>query len=128
LHVGFLDHRGERLLGHPARLQEAGEVAAAAQLGDAQLDRAGPRLPVAIAIAVAVVRPLGAALAVRGAGEATDLELHQPLRGEADHLAQEIGVRALLQQRAKAHHLIGHRRVLGSRCRFSDQNPTEDPR
>jgi hypothetical protein len=27
--------------GHPARFQEAGEVAALAQLGDAQLDRAG---------------------------------------------------------------------------------------
>jgi hypothetical protein len=27
LDVGFLDHRGQRLLGHPARLQEGREVA-----------------------------------------------------------------------------------------------------
>ena len=46
LDVGFLDHRGQRLLGHPPRLQEAGKVAALPQLGDAQLDRAGARLPV----------------------------------------------------------------------------------
>ena len=64
LDVGFLDHRGQRLLGHPARLQEAREVAALAQLRDAQLDRAGPRLPVAVAVAVALDQPLGALLAI----------------------------------------------------------------
>src|ERR1700694_280714 len=35
LDVGFLDHRGERLLRHPAWLQEAWEVAALAQFWDA---------------------------------------------------------------------------------------------
>jgi hypothetical protein len=34
LDVGFLDHRGQGLLGHPSRLEEAREVAALAQLGD----------------------------------------------------------------------------------------------
>jgi hypothetical protein len=52
--VGLLDHRGERLLGHPAGLQEAWEIAALAQLRDAQLDRAGARLPVTVAVAVAL--------------------------------------------------------------------------
>lgn len=64
LHIGFLDHGGERLLGHPARLEEAREVAALPELGDPQLDRAGARLPVAVAVAVG--DPLGAALAVGG--------------------------------------------------------------
>ena len=45
LDVGLLDHRGQRLLGHPARLEEAGEVAALAQLRDTQLNRAGAGLP-----------------------------------------------------------------------------------
>jgi hypothetical protein len=36
-----------------------------------------------------------------GAGQALDLQLHQPLRGKADHLAQQIRVGALLQKRAK---------------------------
>ena len=127
LDVGLLDHRGQRLLGHPARLQEAREVAALAQLRDAQLDRAGARLPDPVAIAVALVDPLGAALAMGGAGQPLDLQLHQALGGEADHLAQQIGVGALLQQRAKVHHLVGHRWVLGS-VDGSRPNPTEDSR
>ena len=69
LHVGFLDHRRQRLLGHPPRLQEAREVAALPELGDAQLDRPGPGLPVAIAIAVAMVGSALAALAVAGAAQ-----------------------------------------------------------
>ena len=64
LDVGFLDDGGERLLGHAARLQEAGEVGALPELGDAQLDGAGARLPVAIPVAVALCQPLRALLAI----------------------------------------------------------------
>jgi hypothetical protein len=63
---------------------------------------------------------------MRGAGQALDLERHQPLGGKADQLAQQFGVRTLLQQRAPAHHLIGHRRVLGS-VEWLQPNPTGDP-
>jgi hypothetical protein len=38
VHVGLLHDGGQRLLGHAARLQEAGEIAPVAQLGNAQLD------------------------------------------------------------------------------------------
>ena len=75
----------------------------------------GPGLPIAVAVAVAVIDPIGAAFAMAGAGQALDFQLHQPLRGKADHLAQQIGVGTLLQKRTKAHHVVGHRRVLGSR-------------
>jgi hypothetical protein len=34
LDIGLLDHGGERLLGHPARLQKAGEIRALAQFRD----------------------------------------------------------------------------------------------
>jgi hypothetical protein len=115
LHVSLLDDGGERLLGHAPRLQKAREVAALAELWDAQLDRAGARLPHPVAVAVAVIEPVGLTHAMRGAGQSLDLKLHQPLRGKADHLAQQIGVRALLQKRAEVHHIVGHRRVLGSR-------------
>ena len=57
---------------------------------------------------------LGIPGAVRRAGQALNIELHQALRGKADHLAQQIGVGALLQKRAEVHHVVGHRRVLGS--------------
>jgi hypothetical protein len=46
----------------------------------------------------------------------TYLQLHQPLGGEADHLAQQLSVRALFQERAKVHHLVGHRWFLESGC------------
>jgi hypothetical protein len=52
---------------------------------------------------------------VWSASEALDLQLHQPLRSEADHLAQEVGVGGLLQQVTQVHGFIGHRWVLGWR-------------
>src|SRR5207237_8704596 len=64
LHVGLLDHCGQSLLGHPARLQESRKIAPLAQLRYAQLDRACAGLPVAIAVSIAVVDPLGAAFAM----------------------------------------------------------------
>ena len=75
----------------------------------------------------AVIQPLGAALAMGGAGQRFHLQLHQPLRRKTNHLAQQLGVRALLQKRAKAHHLVGHRRFLGS-VEWLQPNPTDDPR
>jgi hypothetical protein len=87
LDVGFLDHGGQRLLGQAARFEEAREVAAAPELRDAQLDRARAGLPIAVAVAVALVAPLGAALAVSGAAQGFGLQLHHALGGEADHLA-----------------------------------------
>jgi hypothetical protein len=113
LDIGFLHHGGERLLGHPAWLQETRKIAALAQLGDAQLDRAGPRLPVALAVAVALGEPLGGLLAIARAGQSRDLQLHQALGRKADHLAQQIGIGALLYDGAKVHHLVGHRWFLG---------------
>src|SRR5262249_19671018 len=123
LHIGFLHHRGQGLFGHPARLQEGRKIAALAQLGDAQLDRAGTRLPVAVAIAVALGATLSALLTITGAGEAFDFQLHQALRRKADHLAQEIGVGGLLDQGTKVHLLVGHRWLLESGWR-SQPDPT----
>ena len=121
MHVGLLHHCRQRLLGQPARFQEAREVAAFAQLGDAQLHRAGARLPRPVAVAVALRDPLRTALAMGRAGQPLDLQLHQALGGEADHLAQQVGVGTLFQKGTKVHHLIGHRWILGSVAWFSDQ-------
>jgi len=112
LDIGFLDRRRQRFLRHPPRLEKAGDVAALPQLRDAQLDRAGARLPDPIAIAVAVVHPVGMAFAMRRAGHALNIQLHQALRRKSDHLAQQLGIGALLQKLLKVHHLLGHRRVL----------------
>jgi len=109
LDVRLLDDGGQRLLGHPAGLQEAREVAAAAQLGDAQFDRPGPGLPITIAIAITLCQTGGALLAVRRACQRADLELHQPLGGKSDHIAQYIRVRGLLHEHTQVHHLVSHR-------------------
>ena len=124
--VGLLDDRGQRLLGQPPRLEKAGKIAALAQLRDAQLDRSGPRLPSPLAIAVALREPIRAPLAIGRAGQRPDLQLHQPFGGEADHLAQNIGVGGLLHQRAKVHHLVGHRWI-SSGAFVMQPDPTGEP-
>jgi hypothetical protein len=62
-----------------------------------------------VAVAVALGQTLGILLAVGRSGLAFDFQLHQPLGGKADHLAQQVGVWGLLHERAKVHHLVGHR-------------------
>jgi hypothetical protein len=70
-------------------------------------------LPVEVAVDVALDEPAGRTLALSRPGPGADLELHQPFGGEADHLAQPVRVRGLLHKGAKAHHLVGHRGLLG---------------
>jgi hypothetical protein len=44
-----------------------------------------------------------------GAGQAADLQRHQTLGREADHLAQELGIGGLFQKPAQGHRIVGHR-------------------
>src|SRR6202035_3084851 len=44
-----------------------------------------------------------------GAAQSFALQLHQALRGKADHLAQECRIGALLQKRTKGDLIVGHR-------------------
>ena len=128
MHIGFLDYRRQRLLGHPPRLQEAREVTALPQLRDPQLDGSGPGLPIAIAVAVALVGSGLAAFAVPGATQRLGLQCHQSLRGKADHLAQQTGVRGLLQERLKSDLVVGHRGGLQGQSCVSQHNPTQEHR
>src|SRR5690606_1644854 len=109
LDIGLLDHGRQRLLGHAAWLQKAGEVASLPELGNAQLDRARPRLPVTVPVAITLGRPKRVLLAIGGSGRRSHLHLHQPLRGKADHLAQKISIRRLLHEGSQVHHVVGHR-------------------
>src|SRR2546429_458249 len=113
MHVGFLHDSAERLLGETSRFQKKREVASFPKLRNTQLHRAGSRLPKPIAVAIALVDPIGTALARCSASQALNLQRHQALSGEADHLAQQIGVGTLFQKRAKRHHVVGHRGLLG---------------
>ncbi len=99
LHVGLLDDGDQGPLGGPPRLQELREVAAAPELGDAQVDAAGARVPAALAVAVAAVLPSGGSLfIVRDATARLGVDLHELLGHEVDHLAQDVDIGALFGQ------------------------------
>jgi hypothetical protein len=109
LHVAGHHHAGQRPLGPSAWLQDRWEEAASAQLGNLQLDRADPGVPLSGPIAVAVRHPpLGRPLAALGADLRGDLDFHQRLGERADPFAQEVHVRAvgLAQQLVQLH--LGH--------------------
>src|ERR1700730_8502850 len=112
VHIGLLHDRRQRFLGQPARLQKTREIAAFAQFGAAPPSRH-----------VSPTSGRGSRCAERCPRETLDLQLHEALGGEADHLAQEIGVSALFQKRAKVHHLVGHRWLLESGW-LSQPDPT----
>jgi hypothetical protein len=59
-----LNDCGQSLLRQAVRYEEGGEVAALSELGDAQLDGAGPGVPVTVAIAIALGEALGTLLAI----------------------------------------------------------------
>ncbi len=119
--VGLLDDGRQRFLRHAPRLEEAGEVAAPAQLRDAQLHRSRACLPDPVAVAVTLDQPVRALLAPVGAGQAAHLQFHQPLGGKADHLPKHVSIGGLLDQAAQGHRLVGHR---GSPVQVGVSNPT----
>lgn len=75
--LGFLDHRGERLLRHALRLKKAREVVALPEQGMRSSTAPARVPPVKLAIAVALRQTLRALLAKAGAGQAADLQFHQ---------------------------------------------------
>src|SRR6187200_2045961 len=92
-HIRLLDHRQQRLLRAPARLQKRREIAPLPDLRDLQLDFARPGVPAPGPIAVAMRCPVrGSALAALSADQLGDLELHHLRRAGLDRLADHVGV------------------------------------
>ena len=127
MYIGLLDHRGERLLGHPPWFQKAWEVAAVAELGDAQLNGAGAGLPVTLAIAVSLGEAIRTTSAMGGAGERLDFQFHQAMCGEADHLAHKSASPVFSSNPRR---FIVSSVIVGSLVGVdvSQPNPTEDSR
>ena len=136
--VGLLNHRHERLLGRPARLPEGGEIAPLAQLRDVQPDRARtfghsfepvavmPSLPLARPVAVALVLPVRRAFAVSRPAYGGHLDVHQPLRGILDQLAQKIvrcAYAAASAATVTSHHRSWRSRPEGRSCSRSSCSP-----
>ena len=127
VHVGLLDYGRERLLGGAPGLEEGGEVGALAELGDGQVDPAGPRLPAPLAVAIPVFEAVGAARAGRRTGLRLNLQLHHAIGRKGQQLAHEVRIRPLLDQLDQGHSLVGHRR-LRSGSSFATRTLTEDRR
>ncbi len=87
----------------PAAPQEPlGEVAALAELWQAQLDRAGAGVPVARAVAVAGARALGADLSISGSAEGLGLCGHRLQQMSLQQRAQGVGASLLALERSRA--------------------------
>jgi hypothetical protein len=74
-------------------------------------------------VTIALGEPVGRPLPESCTGPGADLHLNQPLGGEGDHVAQDVGVGGLLHKRAKVHHLVGHWGFLGC-VEIKQPNPT----
>ena len=114
-------HRAHRSLGAPAAFQQPlGEVGAGAQLGQRQLDRAHPGVPVPGTVAVAGVGPLGAAGAIGSATHRVRIRAHQRLHEHLQQRTQQIGLgtlQVLADHLGKVNTVVvgGHRADLLSR-------------
>ena len=84
-------------------------------------NRPGPGLPVAIPTAIALRQTGRILFAARRTGRGAHVQLHQAFSGKADHRAQQVSVRALLNKRPQVHHLVGHRWSLRFRVGVSNQ-------
>jgi hypothetical protein len=108
LHIRFLDHRRERLLGGSARLQERWEVATLTQLRDLHVHGAGADIPEPLAIAVAAILAFGAAFTVGGGADVLDVHVHHALHDVLDHFSQKIGIRPHFQELGQCNARLGH--------------------
>ncbi len=92
--VGGGDHRDQGLFGPAAALEQpVREVAALPQLGNGELDGPSAGVPLARAVAVAVVDAFVADLPVLGVAERVGLRRHERVGERLDHRAQQIGTR-----------------------------------
>ena len=83
-----------------------------AQLRDFKIERAEPRLQIALAKAIALRRARLAAFVTRGADKVLDVLLHQPLQNRFGEILQKVAAAALANEIEKCHCVIGHRIVL----------------
>src|SRR5260221_5345116 len=112
LHVRLLHRSHQRPLRPAARFEQAGEIAAIAHARHAQADAAHPRVPLPLAVAIALPGAPRRALVPLGAYVLPHLHLHERLAEHAHTLSQEVDVLAqlgLAQQLLECHaQLVGH--------------------
>jgi hypothetical protein len=75
--------------------RKSGKYVPLAQLRDPDIHRPGTRLPRPGTVSIAVVHPLRAALVGARAAQLVDVQRHQAISNEAQHLGQQLSVRRL---------------------------------
>ena len=120
--IGLHHDRHDRLLAAPPRLQKAREVRRPRpRARDRQLELAHARLPHPRAVSVEMRPALGTALAALGAGQHSDLRLHQLTHDQRDRVTQQISM--LAGHRAGDDIGSGHHLALGHRGAPSHRTP-----
>jgi hypothetical protein len=95
----------------PALKEPVGIVAALAELGNPQLDGAGPGVEVALPVSVAPAHSIVAPLAVASTAHGVGFGGHERLREGSHHFTQEINVGPLqlpAQPTHRVHPQFGH--------------------
>jgi hypothetical protein len=110
-HIGLLNHRQERSVDAPSRLEQRREEAAHAQLRDLQLQASRACIEDPLAVAIAVRRSRRRSLVWAGADLRGCLGFDQPLHGVLEDASQHVRVCALeLLEQCRGHHpVLGHR-------------------
>jgi hypothetical protein len=119
MHVGLHHDRPQGPVDAPAWLQQRGEERARSQLGDPQLEVAGFGREQPLAVAVAMGRPLGAALVGSRSDLLGGLHLDQGLQHQLQPRADKVEVAAgakRIQQLREGRLIKGHRVLLASTC------------
>ena len=114
-HIRLHDHRPQRPVDAPARLEQRRQEAALAQLGDLQLEIAGPSRQQTRPVPVALSDPRLAALIAPGADRLGGLGLAQLLEHQLHRLADQARAAAgaeTLPQLCRGSIRKGHRCVL----------------
>ena len=115
LDVGLADHADQGLFGPAPGFEERRQVAALAELGDLQVDGAGPGVPAALPVAVSAVDPALGPLAVAGVAEHVDVGVHEQLGCHLHHLCEQvtssIGLQVLAHELCRAHRVGDFHRI-----------------
>ena len=100
LHIGFLHHGGERLLGRAAGFQKPGKQEPLRSLEMRSSTPSARVLPDPVeGHRCAAANAPGSSRRRPRPSLAFNFQLHEPLGGKADHLAQQIGIWGLLHER-----------------------------
>ena len=95
LNRGLLNDSRHGFLRRRAGLKELGQVAVLAQLRDLYVDPSCTRFPSSGPVSVAMVHAVAASLVCTGTAELVDIQRHEAVGDETEHLGKQVALRYL---------------------------------